>query len=742
MKITKKIFSNKALIALLLSLVLGMLIILPNIILGKGIFSLVSDFNAQQIPFNEMVNNSIKEGSIFWTWYNELGSNFIGTFSFYNLFSPFNIIGYLFPSECYPYLIGPIFILKYGIAGLSAYLFLKRYVKNKNFAIIGSLLYAFSGFQLTNTLFYHFHDIVAFFPLLLYTLDNLVYDNKKIWFLLCVSLMAFTNWFFFIGQIVFVFIYYIIKIITKSYKFDLKKLLLIILEGLIGTCLAGIVLIPSFLFTISNPRIGNEWSLAGMFKYNYLSMYIEIFRSFIFPPELMYVRASIGQMNYTSVELYLPFFGSVLAIAYFLKKPKEWQNILMLICIIFMIIPILNSSFFAFRNNYYARWFYMPTLILSLMTIKCLDSRTKINNGIMFSLLGISVFLISICYLFLTTSEQIIYDKIYFILMIIFALFDLVGTYYIININNLKLKTILSILCIFIFSMVWGNYMIYNYKNNSFGVTDEYKTYLNSKKYIKFDSIVRTNSSNSCNYNYSYILGIGNIKNFNSNLNGSNFEFYKSIDYNREVSTIIEPSDKSLNDFLSIEYIISCGEDLSQYGYQLKEKNDKYQIYYNPNYKLMGFAPNKYMTNNEFKKLSTEDKKKTLNNTIILSETQIQKYKHLYDSNVEYLSNKYSYETNGFISEINSSKETLALYTIPYDSGWSATLNGKKVKIEKVDNGFMAIKINKGENKIVFKYISPGFKLGVIVTLLSLFLLVIYIIFTKKSHYNRIKNKY
>ena len=175
----KKIIKNKALLSFLLSFLLGTIITLPWIITGKGMFSLVADYNFQQIPFNININNSIKEGSIFWTWYNELGSNFIGTYSFYNLFSPFNMIGYLFPAKFFPYLAGILLILKYAVSGFTAYLFLQRYVKNKNYAVLGSLLYSFSGFQLTNVLFFHFHDVVAFFPLLLYSLDNLMYDDKK-----------------------------------------------------------------------------------------------------------------------------------------------------------------------------------------------------------------------------------------------------------------------------------------------------------------------------------------------------------------------------------------------------------------------------------------------------------------------------------------------------------------------------------------------------------------------------------
>ena len=155
------------LLAFALSFFLGCCIVLPNIIINKGIFDLVGDFNYQQIPFLKYISNSIRSGDILWSWTNGLGSDFISTFSFYNLFSPFNIIIYIFGANCVEYLVGPMFILKYAIAGTSSYLFLSRYVKKPQNALLGSILYAFSGFQLTNTLFYHFHDFVALFPFLL-----------------------------------------------------------------------------------------------------------------------------------------------------------------------------------------------------------------------------------------------------------------------------------------------------------------------------------------------------------------------------------------------------------------------------------------------------------------------------------------------------------------------------------------------------------------------------------------------
>ena len=52
-----KLFKNKAFIAFLCSFVLGAIIVVPNIIDGRGIYHLIADFNVQQIPFNKIITH-------------------------------------------------------------------------------------------------------------------------------------------------------------------------------------------------------------------------------------------------------------------------------------------------------------------------------------------------------------------------------------------------------------------------------------------------------------------------------------------------------------------------------------------------------------------------------------------------------------------------------------------------------------------------------------------------------------
>ena len=44
---------------------------------------------------------------------------------------------------------------------------------------------------------------------------------------------------------------------------------------------------------------------------------------------------------------------------------------------------------------------------------------------------------------------------------------------------------------------------------------------------------------------------------------------------------------------------------------------------------------------------------------------------------------------NGFDATITLKEENLVFFSVPYDKGWTATVNGEPVEIEKVNVGFM-----------------------------------------------------
>ena len=91
----------------------------------------------------------------------------------------------------------------------------------------------------------------------------------------------------------------------------------------------------------------------------------------------------------------------------------------------------------------------------------------------------------------------------------------------------------------------------------------------------------------------------------------------------------------------------------------------------------------------------------------------------------------------GFTAKVTRDKEDLVFFSVPYDEGWSATVNGKEVEIEKVNAGFMAVKVDAGVSEIRFNYTTPGLVKGLLITGGACILLLLYIIvwsIYKKRH--------
>jgi hypothetical protein len=396
---------------LLWSFILSACITIPFILVefiktGSAVFLYYGDYNAQQIPFYEHCVRMVHEGSVGWDWVTDLGSNFVGSYSYYMLGSPFFWIMCLFPASWVPYLMAPMYMLKYMVAAILAYAFLQRFVKNKDYAVIGALLYAFSGFQIYNTFFNQFHDVVAFFPLLLIGMEEYVQNDRKGLFAIAVMVNALINYFMFAGQVVFCIIYFLFRLSSKSFRITLKKFFGLAFESVIGLLMAMFIFLPAAAALMGNSRIESSytgtiskaieyaldgkwenaksqfmrllrWQNSGEF---YWQRYGQIFESYFFPPDIpSRVNFFSGhETRWASISMYLPMFALSGVFALFTVKKRTWLKTLIIFLIICSFIPILNSMFFLFNSSYYARWLYMMIMMLSLATIIALeDKRTK-----------------------------------------------------------------------------------------------------------------------------------------------------------------------------------------------------------------------------------------------------------------------------------------------------------------------------------------------------------------------------
>lgn len=83
------------------------------------------------------------------------------------------------------------------------------------------------------------------------------------------------------------------------------------------------------------------------------------------------------------------------------------------------------------------------------------------------------------------------------------------------------------------------------------------------------------------------------------------------------------------------------------------------------------------------------------------------------------------YTDHGFSGKITTNQAGILTSSIPYSSGWSAKVNGKKQPILKTNQAFLGLKLDKGNHHIVFTYQTPGLKLGILISLIGISLSLI-----------------
>ena len=731
-----------------------------SIFMEGGLFALSGDFNSQQLNFAMYANDAIKSGHVIWDYSLDLGSNFIGGMAFYILGSPFFYLSLLFPSNMFMYVVGWLYILKYALAGLTSYAFIRRYVKNDNSALIASLLYAFSGFSTEALLFYHFHDVVAFFPLLLLGLDKLMEEKKRGPFLFAVFINAFLNYYFFVGEVIFVILYFLVKYFLPDIRLGFRRMGAAFLEAVLGVGLGLVLLLPAALFTLQNPRVTNGYYGSNSLVFS-AERYLFILKGLLFPGEVMSNQSAVIESNFSTCNAYMPMLSIVLVIAFFFlyKGRKHWLKRMLIVCLIFGVVPILNASFSMFAGLYH-RWFYMLVLIMATASAVVMDrwmdegrvftspapTQTAIAKACkIWAVIGTAFVLFIWLVPWNSKGESKLYHGALFWSWTAVMFAGILFTWFAFC-KKKKRAGLFAMIMVYLFAVgttAAGVAMYHSSVNSAEGiyerVTASHVLDLGHPEY-------RYDSSENFEMLRNGIKGNGS---FCSTVSGSIFELYESLGLKRDVKSPEGPT--GFANLISARYTFENEPREGETAILSATENGlTYYIYENEDVPPIGFTYHTYMTASEFEDIATEKRAVAMLKTLVVAdedEAKVSQVLRHYDASVdgtisedklteisrEHLtecSEDYFEETDSFGSTIYAEEDGYAFYSIPNDSGWSAEVNGEEAEIINV-NGLMAVKVTAGENKVVFHYTVPGLKMGALGSAGSALLILLYLVIVK-----------
>ncbi|MBS7576987.1 MULTISPECIES: YfhO family protein [unclassified Enterococcus] len=93
------------------------------------------------------------------------------------------------------------------------------------------------------------------------------------------------------------------------------------------------------------------------------------------------------------------------------------------------------------------------------------------------------------------------------------------------------------------------------------------------------------------------------------------------------------------------------------------------------------------------------------------------------ENNKQYIST-YDGQSNKLEGTIEAKADEILFLSIPYDENWQVRIDGRPVKKIKLLNAFIGVKLPEGQHKVVLQYRSKSFEIGLIISIVGLFLLV------------------
>lgn len=763
----KNTIKKEFLLTVFLTAIITFTAILPTIIKYSGNLYLCGDYMTQLVPFIKEGRRMFLSGTPFWSANSFFGANFIGTYSYYVYGSPLFWPLLLFSEKNLCIGITIIFIIKHMAAGASSYLFLSTQFPEKNYAVLGALIYTFSSFTFDSTYYFIFLDVIAVFPLFLYFCEKALAGKNYTGFIFAVFLNATINYYCFIGTSVFFLIYLYCRIkYTDSLTF--KNALCCILLYIAGVTASAVILLPAAFTLLDTSKAIGSFSKILVGGAACIPQIIKILRSIVLPSEgILGSGTGFTYSTFCSNAGFLPFFGAVFTVIALRSKENNWTFKLLRVLFIITLIPFGNGIFTLLSNLNYTRWWYALVMIMVTASLKVLYSNSNTpdnliseysrNSGTVIKIIAavtLPLIIIKIVFAYLFTDILVekmnggIADSItssgltnkfstddirYFAALVIMTSLTYVPLHILVKHKKVfdfkRVIPIVALICAvsYLCYLSTDSNVFFSDNISSPYITDNAET-------DKAEYTSRTDFKVSLN-NYSMIVNRPSINTFNSFKSKSTAEFSRLAGFDSHSITKKHFSTDAIQTVLSIENVVD------------KDRNKYKAEYYCPfGYVYNYFTPDKNLpaTNN---KEENNRRIELMCSACILDEPTAEKlsdvvspfdgnsnWKEAIERNRETSCTDFKMTSSGFTARSEGTQRRLLYFSIPADKGWKITVNGNETEIYTLNGGMIGIVVPEGVSEICASFYPPMINAGIIISSVSIVVIAIFTIINRKKH--------
>jgi len=549
-----------------------------------------------------------------------MGADVIATLNYYGFGNPLYLLSAIVPTHYTEYLYSFLIVVRLYLAGIAFLAFCSYYKKPYTHAIIGSLVYVFSGYAVFSAVRHpYFIEPMIQLPLLLIGIDLIIKRKKPFVFIAVVFYSALCGFYFLYMMTIMAGVYALIRFFDV-YKEKRLKEFAAMAKRIMGTYLLGIglgapIFIPAVIGYLTSARA--EMTVKRNYLFYGFNYYFNNFLDMIAPPG-SWDAFSLAAIVWMSLVILL------------FLSPKKHRNLKWLLAIggVFYLIPlgghIMNG--FGYPSQ---RWTFGLTLLLSYILVEMLPVLLTLDRKQ--QLVCFSSFLFYGFIVFYAGKNRTAYH--------VFAVAMLAGTLLVLILfggaKEERKKRIGAIACILLVIVNVGINGIYRFSKEHANYISDFKPYGSETKRLETvrereaEPYLKTNAGRFDSTGFYYNLGAVwkvPIPHYYWSICTPVSPFLGKME-NTNMSALhtIAGVDKrtGLEALVSTKYLIESknGTQPMPFGYSLVEETENGNLIYENQYALpWGYTYDSYITLKETAVMSGLEMEEALRQSILLEE--------------------------------------------------------------------------------------------------------------------------
>lgn len=743
-----------------------------------------SDTYNQLYPFYIHISEYLRsEGIPRWSFNQGMGQNIFPG----GLNNPFHIVLFLFGNPKLIYVIPYIEFFKVLLGGIIFYLYLRFIPLTQFAAVVGGLLFAFSGYMIIGSGWYGHSTAVVYGAFLLFSFEKLFKNDEWIFFPFSIALIGSYSAFYLYTFASFLIIYILFRFIDEK-GFQPKTLMRLLWRvfalGVLGVLISSVFMLPDILQMIESPRGSGDagyfnrlrstpfWALSS--PIHYITALLRFYSN-----DMLGTGSGFrGWYNYLEAPAFYCGTISLLLFPQIISSLDSKRKIYFFSFCSFVILPVifpyLRYAFYLFAGDYYKGGFsfFVPVVVLlfSQKALSHIDKTLKVNLSLLAVTLVVLLGVLNYPYFHgtdnLVVKELRLISNVFLILYAILIFLLSVAKY-----RKTAKALILLIICIEL-----AGYSFITLNKRQVMTPDELKAKVGYNDYTveavaylkliddDFYRISKNYNSGNAMYqslNDAQIQGYFGTSSYYS-FNQKNYIRFLSeteiIKGNMEFETRWAPgmiNRPLLQTLAGIKYNLIKGDwsfyrkigykDIAYFG-DINVLKNQYNL-------PLGFTYDQFITIENFRTLTVAQKDlvlfkafvvdsesgdwtnvfNRLNSQVIKNELKVSEYIQDIQDRRESVLEILEKGQNCIKGRINLKKRKLLFFSIPYDKGWSAAIDGRKVNIKCINMGLMGFSIEKGEHLVELNYRSPYIFSSTVVSTSALLFVLGVVLYRRKK---------